>query len=1094
MKRNYLKASLLVLSISSFSFINAQTKSQRETIISTYDSAKLNFLKNKLTKAKELEMQFALKMAKRNNWPIKKYNQDGSFSELQRVSKNGKPYYYVLDNQDAAVSTRANFLNSGGGLGLNLDGQNMTAAVWDGGPTRPTHQEYNNRITITDDNNALDGNSFHACHVTGTIAASGVVQASKGMAPLASVNTFDWNNDEIEAFTQAANGLLLSNHSYGVPLNNDPSIAGKYGFSAQQWDEIVYNAPYYLPVFSAGNDGNNNNPNSTTAGFDKLMTNKVAKNNLVIANAQDANINANGDLISVFINTGSSEGPTDDFRIKPDISGNGTGLYSTYDNSDSAYNSISGTSMAAPNVTGTLLLIQQHYNNINGEFMRASTLKGLATHTSDDAGILGPDAVFGWGLLNGKAAVEAIDENGLASVIEENTLLQGETYSFDIVSDGSSPFLASITWTDVPGLVNTGGINDATPALINDLDIRVTDPNSVIFYPWRLTNNPNQIASRNGDNTVDNVERINIDSPISGIYTVTVSHKGVLNDGPQNFSLIVTGASSKFAIIPLNNRQTVCSNQDVTYDFDFTQLGSGTTNFSVSEIPVGLNVVLSENSLSNNGSFTATVTGVSNLSPGDYEFSIIGDNGNETEIKKMSFTVYSAAVNPINLLSPLDGSYDGGISQSFTWDSSVNAESYDFELASDPSFNTILFSGNVLEPQYQVPNLNDQSVYYWKVKVVNRCGESAFSEIFNFQVGTEDCTTNVYSTSNIITIDGTDNSGAGYGAGWSKSIINVPDNIQISNVFVDIDITHPWVEDLVAYVESPVSFNQLIANQCGDSDNIDATFSDNGTALVCGANPAISGNLQPVTGFVDNFYGINSQGEWSLTTQDTYPTADDGTINNWQLSICTIEEITTLPSFVNNGFEVPTNSIYNANSSDIDASTNSELPADQIYTITQNVNIGLLKLNNVDLSLGDTFSQDDINNNRISYTNSVINNATDFFTVDISNAVSGWLPNQVVPININESLGVINTQADSLGIWPNPVSSDEFTISFNGKGKSNTFVKIFDLQGRLVLKVSLKSRLGIVTQNISVANLYSGVYMINLSQGSLNVTKKLIIK
>jgi hypothetical protein len=325
------------------------------------------------------------------------------------------------------------------------------------------------------------------------------------MAPLATVNTFDWNDDEIEAFNQAANGLLLSNHSYGVPLSADPSVAGKYDGSARQWDEIVYNMPYYLPVYSAGIDGANNNPNATTAGFDKLMTNKTAKNNLVVANAQDANINANGDLISVFINGGSSEGPTDDFRIKPDISGNGTQLFSSYDNSDTAYNTISGTSMAAPNVTGTLLLLQQYYNDVNGNFMRASTLKGLATHTADDAGNVGPDAVYGWGLLNAKAAVEAIDDNGLESLIEENTLQQGETYTFDIISNGTSPLLASITWTDVPGLANIGGVNDATPALINDLDIRGTDPNSTVFFPWRLANNANQNALRNGDNSVDNV-------------------------------------------------------------------------------------------------------------------------------------------------------------------------------------------------------------------------------------------------------------------------------------------------------------------------------------------------------------------------------------------------------------------------------------------------------------------------------------------------------------------------------------------------------------------------------------------------------------
>ena len=80
--------------------------------------------------------------------------------------------------------------------------------------------------------------------------------------------------------------------------------------------------------------------------------------------------------------------------------------------------------------------------------MLAATLKGLALHTADDAGASGPDAVFGWGLMNSKRAAQAISDNGTGSKIEELTLNSGQSYTITVDSDGNNPLLASISWTD----------------------------------------------------------------------------------------------------------------------------------------------------------------------------------------------------------------------------------------------------------------------------------------------------------------------------------------------------------------------------------------------------------------------------------------------------------------------------------------------------------------------------------------------------------------------------------------------------------------------------------------------------------------------
>ncbi|PKH49874.1 peptidase S8 [Tenacibaculum sp. Bg11-29] len=548
MKNKYLK-SLVLASIVLGLNIQTQAQDKREVaqIRSKYNLTKLQEIKGNFQKITKTEKEQAIRIAKQKGWKTKFTTKDGRMLELQRVV-NGKPIYYTTFNVAAAKSTRTNHLNSGGSLGLNLMGQGMTAHVWDGGLARTTHQEYdgaggNNRFSIGD---GTTDKHFHAAHVAGTIISSGVKANAKGMAPHSKAVGYDWNNDKAEATTAASNGMLISNHSYGYAIRDKQGKVlvsqhyfGGYIDDSRGWDEIMFNAPNYLMVVAAGNDGNDNTANNNPtggSGFDKLTGHSVSKNNLVVANAQDANVDASGNLVSVSINSSSSQGPTDDFRIKPDITGNGTGVYSTYESSDTAYKSISGTSMASPNVAGSLILLQQHHKNLNsGSFMKAATLKGLALHTADDAGASGPDAVFGWGLMHTKRAAEAITNKGNQSKIEELTLTSGQTYTITVDSDETSPLLASISWTDRPG-VSVTTVNSTTPVLVNDLDIRVSKSGTT-FLPYELTG---VTTSTKRDNNVDPFERVDI-ANASGTYTITVTHKGSLTGGSQNYSLIVTG-------------------------------------------------------------------------------------------------------------------------------------------------------------------------------------------------------------------------------------------------------------------------------------------------------------------------------------------------------------------------------------------------------------------------------------------------------------------------------------------------------------------------------------------------------------------------
>jgi len=541
MKKFYTVNIVLLVFMLSTLISYGQTPKEKAQITRHYNKTKIQQLQLKFSAEYLKQKEEALKAAKTNNWPVI-IEKEGSYAELQRLALDGSPIYYTTRNQDAAISTRTDYINIGGASGLALDGQNMTAHVWDGGIARSTHQEYDgsggsNRFSIGDGTATIDD---HATHVTGTMIASGVETASKGMAPRAQAIGYDWNGDLSEVTIAAMDGMLISNHSYGEDSFSLPDYYfGAYTTISRDWDDLFYNAPYYLMVMAGGNTGNvnyNDSPLEGNSTYDKFVGFEICKNNIVVANAQDAIIDASGNLVSANINSSSSQGPTDDYRIKPDITGNGTGVYSTGSDADAHYDTKTGTSMASPNVAGSLLLLQQHANNLNGNFMRAATLKGLALHTADDIGPVGPDAVHGWGLLNAKRAARTLSEDGGFSLIQELTLGQGQSYSVEVEANGLEDLIASISWTDPAGSTTTN-LNDPTPRLVNDLDIKITKSVNE-WFPWRLTGVDTN--ANDSDNLVDPFERIEVTNP-TGIYTVTVTHKGTLTNLSQNYSLIITG-------------------------------------------------------------------------------------------------------------------------------------------------------------------------------------------------------------------------------------------------------------------------------------------------------------------------------------------------------------------------------------------------------------------------------------------------------------------------------------------------------------------------------------------------------------------------
>ena len=126
-------------------------------------------------------------------------------------------------------------------------------------------------------------------------------------------------------------------------------------------------------------------------------------------------------------------------------------------------------------------LLQLHYQNLNGNPMRAATLKGLILHTADEAGPNdGPDYMFGWGLMNAERAAMLITDDQGQNAIDELVLEGGDIYQRTInVPEGTPELKVTISWTDPAGIPVQPQLNPRDPMIINNLDLMVFNSKTI---------------------------------------------------------------------------------------------------------------------------------------------------------------------------------------------------------------------------------------------------------------------------------------------------------------------------------------------------------------------------------------------------------------------------------------------------------------------------------------------------------------------------------------------------------------------------------------------------------------------------------------
>lgn len=419
-------------------------------------------------------------------------------------------------NFNSRAGSRANLLNASiadGGKGLN--GEGVVLGIGDNADVAE-HVDFAGRLI----DRSASPPMGHGTHTTGTMAGAGNGnELYRGYAPKATIVSQDFSNIITNAATYVHDyGMVVTNNSYGD--NIDCGSYGTYDLYSRLLDQMAFDLPYLVNVFSAGNSGLEACSPFQSSYHTVLGGYQSAKNVITVGATTDSG------QVSDF----SSRGPVRDGRLKPEITAMGQFVASSWPFSTYSYNN--GTSMSAPAVSGGLALLYQRYRQLNGNANpKNGLMKAILCNGASDRGNAGPDFQNGFGWMNLLRSVDMIEQGRYFTGTSTNGTTNTQTIA---VPANTTQLKVMLYWNDPaasPLSANT---------LVNDLDLEVSDPSNATVLP-RVLDTANAAlnnVSVTGADHINNMEQVIVNNPAAGTYTLKVKGTAITQNPSQEYFLV----------------------------------------------------------------------------------------------------------------------------------------------------------------------------------------------------------------------------------------------------------------------------------------------------------------------------------------------------------------------------------------------------------------------------------------------------------------------------------------------------------------------------------------------------------------------------
>ena len=346
--------------------------------------------------------------------------------------------------------------------------------------------------------------------------------------------------------------------------------------------------------------------------------------------------------------------------------------------------------------------------------------------------------------------------------------------------------------------------------------------------------------------------------------------------------MTIAGNSCGFTLIPDNSLVEICAPSDAVYQLTVSDNFTDNVNVTILNLPTGLSATFSNNTPAPGEMLSLTLSNTESLPFGNYLFAIDVTDGVEGSTTNLSLELYDGVPAMASLTTPADMSTNIPVTPIFEW-GITSASTYEIEVATDLNFTDIVIANPIVDSETFTSNsfLDSETTYFWRIRGNNLCGTGNWSTTQSFTTANIVCSSNTAMDLPIVIDDGPANtisSTIEIAAGGTISDLNV----------IDLEGTHTWMSDLTFTLESPEGTSViLISTSCGDDDNFNINFDDQGTGTIpC---PFTDGGTYPPLNALGAFNGENPQGTWTLIVADD-ASGDGGSLDNWGLEICTVPE------------------------------------------------------------------------------------------------------------------------------------------------------------------------------------------------------------